>query len=448
MEYLIVVVDDETLSLTNAKNLLGEENMRVSCLRSGRDLIKFVEKNSPDLILLDILMPEMDGFETYSALRRYEDEAGKPHIPVIFLTGESGAEMERRGLKIGASDFIRKPFNRDVLLRRIHNTIINSKTIESLTEEATVDKLTGFLNKSSGTNRVSKLCESSTGALVIMDLDSFKLVNDLFGHDMGDRVLQVFSNILRHSTRERDVISRIGGDEFMAFFTDIMNENAVRSLSERLNSALAEEAARLMGEDYGIPLGISIGVVMVPEYGRDYDTLFALADSALYYVKQNGKHGFNVYDHTEMTKISEGGDLDNDLERMTRILEERDERGALLLGREAFAIAYRSSIRLCTEYGGEFTRVLFELLLRDGAGKKRLPEASSWFGYMLQRTLRKSDLIMQISTNQFYVLLNKRTQEEIEDELKGIVSEWENEEGGSDIAVKYAYRYVETKVEN
>jgi diguanylate cyclase (GGDEF)-like protein len=281
-----------------------------------------------------------------------------------------------------------------------------------------------------------------------MDLDSFKLVNDLFGHDMGDRVLQVFSNILRHSTRERDVISRIGGDEFMAFFTDIMNENAVRSLSERLNSALAEEAARLMGEDYGIPLGISIGVVMVPEYGRDYDTLFALADSALYYVKQNGKHGFNVYDHTEMTKISEGGDLDNDLERMTRILEERDERGALLLGREAFAIAYRSSIRLCSEYGGEFTRGLFELLPRDGAGKKRLPEASSRFGYMLQRTLRKSDLIMQISTNQFYVLLNKRTQEEIEDELKGIVSEWENEEGGSDIAVKYAYRYVETKVEN
>ncbi len=238
MNYWIAVVDDEPLSLTNARNLLGEEDIRVSCLRSGRDLLKFIEKNTPDLILLDILMPEMDGFETYSVLRRYEDENAKPHIPVIFLTGENNSEMERRGLKIGASDFIRKPLNKDILIRRIHNTITNSRTIETLTEEATVDKLTGFLNKSSGTVRVSKLCENQTGALAIMDLDSFKLVNDLFGHDMGDKVLQAFSDILRHSTRESDVISRIGGDELMAFFTDINDEKSGLALSERLTTAL------------------------------------------------------------------------------------------------------------------------------------------------------------------------------------------------------------------
>ena len=107
MGYWIVVVDDDPFSLTNAKNLLREKNMRVSCLRSGSDLLEFVEKHTPDLILLDILMPNMDGFETYRALRQYEKKEGKTQIPIIFLTGEDSSETERRGLKAGASDFAR-----------------------------------------------------------------------------------------------------------------------------------------------------------------------------------------------------------------------------------------------------------------------------------------------------------------------------------------------------
>ncbi|MCR5651230.1 MAG: response regulator [Lachnospiraceae bacterium] len=154
MTYRIAVVDDEALSLTNAKNMLESEDMRVSCLRSGSDLMKFVLKNTPDLILLDILMPDMDGFETFDRLREFEDNAGRPHIPVIFLTGENDSETEMKGLKLGASDYIRKPFDRDILIRRIENTINNNKTIETLTEEAKVDKLTGFLNKSRGTERI------------------------------------------------------------------------------------------------------------------------------------------------------------------------------------------------------------------------------------------------------------------------------------------------------
>ena len=127
--------------------------MRVSCLRSGGDLLTFMEKNTPDLILLDILMPGMDGFETYRELRKLEEQMGRPLTPVIFLTGENDKETERRGLRAGASDYIHKPFDTDILINRIVNTINNSRTIETLTEEATVDKLTGFLNKTSGTDR-------------------------------------------------------------------------------------------------------------------------------------------------------------------------------------------------------------------------------------------------------------------------------------------------------
>ena len=86
MEYHVVVVDDEPLSLTNARNILNEQGMKVSCLRSGEDLLCFLIKNTPDLILLDILMPEMDGFETYRALRKYEEQMERPKTPVIFLS--------------------------------------------------------------------------------------------------------------------------------------------------------------------------------------------------------------------------------------------------------------------------------------------------------------------------------------------------------------------------
>ncbi|MBR5419864.1 MAG: response regulator, partial [Lachnospiraceae bacterium] len=231
MGFWIVVVDDEPLSLTNAKAMLNRHDMRVSCLRSGQDLLRFMEKNSPDLILLDILMPGMDGFDTYRALRQFEEGAGRAQIPVIFLTGEDNHETERRGLKAGASDFIHKPFDEDILLKRIHNSIVNSKTIESLTEEATLDRLTGFLNKASGTEKVSGLCRETTGALMILDLDNFKLVNDLYGHDMGDRVLVEFASIFRYNVRKEDVISRIGGDEFLAFFPQMTHREEVAAFT-------------------------------------------------------------------------------------------------------------------------------------------------------------------------------------------------------------------------
>ena len=179
MGYWIAVVDDEPLSLTNAKNMLNKYDMRVSCLRSGKDLLKFMEKNDPDLVLLDVLMPEMDGFETYRALRVFEEKAERPRTPVIFLTGESSSEAERRGLKAGASDFIHKPFDEDILVKRIKNTIVNSKMIESLTEEVTQDKLTGFLNKASGTKKVAELCKKNTGSQLGLEFKNFKLVNYL-----------------------------------------------------------------------------------------------------------------------------------------------------------------------------------------------------------------------------------------------------------------------------
>lgn len=116
----ILVVDDDTSNLKMANRILSEENMRVSCLKSGEDAVKFLQENRPDLILLDVHMPAMDGFETISIIRENKATAD---IPVIFLTADDDSNTERKGLEAGAMDFLKKPFVPEVLLLRVRHTL-------------------------------------------------------------------------------------------------------------------------------------------------------------------------------------------------------------------------------------------------------------------------------------------------------------------------------------
>lgn len=442
MSYRIVVVDDNLVSLKSAKALLNEQGMQVVCLRSGQELIKYLEKNTADIILLDILMPEMDGFETYSAIRDLEEREKKAPIPVIFLTGENDNDVERRGLKEGASDFVRKPIDRDILIKRITNTIESNKKIESLTEEATIDKLTGFLNKIEGTKRISELCARQDGALVLLDLDNFKLVNDLFGHDMGDHILVAFSNVIRHCIRSGDVVSRIGGDEFMTFLPDLSDEKALASFSERLNRKLSVEADKLMGNDHGIPLGISMGAAFANIHGEEYSKLFQYADMALYRVKNNGKHGIAIYEAEEYSLNEEN--LEQELIRTSQILSERGERkGALILGKEAFSWNYRFIIRFMDRYNGVATRLLISLSTSDSV----FPETKDVdaFASILKKNLRSSDIIFQNRPNQFFIVLPLLSEEDSQEVIDRILNAWEKTECHDRLKISYATAVIKRK---
>ena len=438
MEYNIAVVDDDPLALMQAKTLLQEESMHVTCMNSGHRLLKYIEKNTPDLILLDIMMPDMDGFETYIQIRRFEEHSGRTHIPVIFASGEEDSGTEEMGLVLGASDFVRKPLNKDVLVRRIHNSIKNSRKMENLEEEATVDRLTGLLNKAKGTDRVTKLCKRKKGALMILDLDSFKLVNDLFGHEKGDRILKAVANIIKKNSRETDTLSRIGGDEFMGFYEDLSVERAVAALTQRLNKQLKEAADDILGEGHGIPLGISIGVVMVPEFGREYKDLFTLADSALYKVKQNGKHGYAIYGEEE---DKDEADAEQKLDRMVRIIEERnDKAGALFLGKDSFSVVYKFIMRFYRRYGGDAALVMFELETHDD-DLQFIMEAADQFSDVLEKTLRMSDIMEQSGTQSFLVMLTECSKEDISKVIDRIVDLYKDTDTGNTVKVNYVYKY-------
>jgi diguanylate cyclase (GGDEF)-like protein len=434
MNSWIVVVDDEALSLTNAREILASEGMKVSCLRSGKDLIKFIHRNTPDLILMDVLMPDMDGFETFRQLRQTEDELCLKRTPVIFLTGEGDSETERRGLAEGASDFVHKPINKNVLLGRITNVIDNSNRIKSLTEEASLDKLTGFLNKSSGTAKITRYVRENDGALMVIDLDNFKLVNDLYGHDMGDRVLEEFAKVVKRNIRDDDVISRVGGDEFMGFFTNLHDKSAVESIVTRLNNQFYDSCEELMGEGFNIPIGISVGVVFVPEYGRDYKILFQYADGILYKVKQNGKHGYDIYGET----ITFDGEFDihDQMERLTRLVEERGiKQGAMFLGQDAFTSSYRYIIRMITRNKRHALKVLFSLspVNADDSIEDTVYE----FGEVFKNNLRKCDIIMLTKERFFFMLLPDFEDDEAAGVIERVLNLWNENELSKTVKVDY-----------
>ena len=358
MKYWVVVVDEKPLNLTHIRSILSEEDIRTSCLRSGKELLKFVEKNEPDLILIDVMIPEIDGFETFKELRKLEDENDRTEIPVIFLTGDTDIQAEHKGLKLGASDYIHMPFDKDILISRIKKTIHNSKKIESLTEDATIDKMTGFMNKNFGEERLKSLISEEKGMFLILDLDSFKLVNDICGHDLGDQILSAFADVVKSNIRSGDEVCRIGGDEFAAFMKDMSEEDVVSNLTDRLNRQLLVRADELLGDDHGIPLGISVGAVKVPEYGAEYEKVFRFADEALYRAKENGKHQSSLYGGTDVNEV-EVLSTEDEFKRIIKIASERNAgTGALVLGTEAFANVYHFVMRFIKRYNKEIIRML------------------------------------------------------------------------------------------
>ena len=223
----ILVVDDNPQNLKVVGSMLKDKGYQLSIALSGEDSIKYLEKNRADLILLDIMMPGMDGFEV---CERIKANANTKDIPIIFLTARNELETITKGFESGAVDFVTKPFNAAELMARINTHLelnfkkqevltINAKlqqTMEKLKEAAETDPLTNLLNRRS----ISTILKDETArmkrsrkafSVMMADIDHFKRFNDQYGHDCGDFVLRSVSTIFDDSIREQDKVARWGG---------------------------------------------------------------------------------------------------------------------------------------------------------------------------------------------------------------------------------------------
>ncbi|WP_191600408.1 diguanylate cyclase domain-containing protein [Marinomonas algicola] len=288
----VLVIDDEKINLKIIGDILRND-VNVTLAKSGAQGIRKAIEVKPDLILLDILMPDMDGFETMEVLSR---DVRTCAIPVIFITALNDAMHEEKGLLLGASDYIHKPFNTEIIKARINLHLQLAKQRRMLEYLANIDPLTSLANRRKYQEKLQKkwdeaLVAKSPLSLVVIDIDDFKKFNDQHGHAEGDKVLQRVAKVLsNHFERPVDLVARYGGEEFVVLLPECDKEYAMEVVTECVKDV--SELPHTINKDKKCnTVTISAGgVTYIPRLSDDVGSLFSAADKMLYLSKKKGKN--------------------------------------------------------------------------------------------------------------------------------------------------------------
>lgn len=283
----ILIVDDENLIRQLMTALLAGFG-DIETAESGTEGLEKAASFEPDVIVLDVQMPDMDGYEVCQRLKSDENTAG---IPVVFLTANSSNEDEERGLEIGATDFIRKPISPQIVRTRVSNILKLQSATRQLEMLASTDSLTGAYNRRhfmvTGTNELLRSNRYKHPFTVLMlDIDHFKIVNDTHGHNIGDEALKETVRVIGDTLRAEDTLGRLGGEEFAVLLPETDSDRAVL-LAERIRDAIS----KIVIETPTDPLSftMSIGLTEVREGDASIDDVLKRADEALYQAKEQGR---------------------------------------------------------------------------------------------------------------------------------------------------------------
>jgi diguanylate cyclase (GGDEF)-like protein len=282
---VILVVDDIPTN-AQALALLLKDDYVIKVATGGVRALELAGKDPiPDLILLDVQMPDMDG---YDVLRLLRENSNTAQIPIIFVTGKDSVEDEEYGLELGAVDYITKPIRPSIVKARVKTHIMLKEQNNKLIAMATHDQLTGLYNRHYLADTLSKKlsqCKRHNEALsvIMADIDHFKNVNDTFGHLMGDIILKAVGNVIQDSARKEDISARFGGEEFVLVLDNCTAEDAMIK-AEKIRKAIESLTTQ------GIEVTVSFGVAQLNENIQRYEDLLKNADTALYIAKEEGRN--------------------------------------------------------------------------------------------------------------------------------------------------------------
>jgi diguanylate cyclase (GGDEF)-like protein len=304
----VLVVDDSKTQLDWLVEVLAREGYEVLAAMDGRDAIRKVRTEGPDLVLLDKILPDMDGLEVLRLIKKLPDDQ---FIPVIILSVKADLDSKVTGLRIGADDFLAKPFAEAELLARCA-AMLRIKSLQDqlrrvqkeLEERSFTDGLTGLKNRRFLDERLAEEFKraqrySDPVSLIMIDLDHFKSVNDLHGHPAGDAVLRGAAQLIRSSIRDPDICARYGGEEFAVILPKTHLSGAL-VVAERIWRELGGKKHVLGGGAQGAPVELqvtaSIGIAFYP--AKDItspELLVRFADEALYQAKNAGRNTICLY---------------------------------------------------------------------------------------------------------------------------------------------------------
>jgi len=317
----ILIVDDSPDNLAVCTNILSREPYQILSAESGAEALLLAERERPDVILLDLQMPEMDGFEVCARLKAAPATA---HIPILFITAHfKDGDSISKGLSLGGDDYILKPFSSSELRARVAVLVRLKQTVDALVQKnaeleatnhaladanaqmataqealaqlAVTDPLTNVYNRRFFDLRLMETFslmqrQSAPLHLLALDLDHFKSINDRHGHQVGDQVLVNFAEILKRCVRRHDVVARTGGEEFAILMFGIPQDQAIRA-AERIRDQVAQATLQVAGQPVQVTTSIGVASLLrAPQPNQGPEDLVGAADAALYAAKHQGRN--------------------------------------------------------------------------------------------------------------------------------------------------------------
>lgn len=318
----ILIAEDDPVSRRLLEAVLVKWGYEVIVTRDGEEALEHLQSPDPPRIaILDWMMPGMDGVQVCREIRSTIKE---PYIYILLLTAKSRKQDAIEGMDAGADDYITKPFDVNELKVRLDagSRIINLQTEllsarETLRVQATRDPLTGLPNRLLFSNRLTYSLEQARRhdelvAIIFLDLDHFKLINDTLGHSIGDGLLKEVAGRLVNSLRKVDTIARMGGDEFTVIATGLKRAEDAEIVAQKMLQAFSNS---FQIEGHELFVTPSIGISIYPTDGCDAETLVKNADTAMYRAKEQGRNNYHIYTESSSNTTVEWVTLESHLRR-------------------------------------------------------------------------------------------------------------------------------------
>ncbi|MBE9221794.1 diguanylate cyclase [Cyanobacterium stanieri LEGE 03274] len=294
--FLILAVDDNSINRIMLEKILTKAGYQIKVLGDSEEFLNLINNIKPDLMLLDLMMPKIDGLELcrlIKAKKHYQE------IPIIFLTASDAKENVIEAFRSGAVDYVTKPFNNEELLARIQTHIELKftrdqlkKALVDLEKLATTDELTQISNRRHFLNLANREFNRAKRqniffSMIILDIDYFKNINDSYGHPVGDIAIKLVAQKCQQSIRGEDLCARWGGEEFIVVVYDALIDEA-KHVANRIREKIAEIALPIDDEQFKIT--VSVGIAQYQDTDQNIDQIVSRADRALYRAKNHGRN--------------------------------------------------------------------------------------------------------------------------------------------------------------
>lgn len=411
----ILMVDDVATNLKCVVEILRDQ-YKVTTAKSGMQALELLKEITPDLILLDVNMPQMDGFAVFEWLKAKPELV---HIPVIFQTAENNPQKEEKGLQMGAADFVHKPYAPDDLCDRIEKALYQSTSPQ--TEAKAIDLFRTYEEQRKWLTE--DVFHAKAGYFLLFFVNGISEIMEKFGELTSGDVMYAIVKVLEEEIDEETHVYCISKDRIVIFLKNKPEPEQIKTIVRRMIAGVEFEVGEPLAEELDIKISLSAGIAKKPEDGLGYAELYDCADKALYFLKQSGKRGYYFYSMEQNEKQSaDEKKTPIYVIQIQRMLQEGIESGE---EKESFDKACQL-LSLYLKSKKQKAQVLW-LRIKDAAQTQEKQHAVEVLGKVITDSLRQGDVSIPCGDSQYVLILLKASRENANKVAERIHQKWNKE---------------------